>query len=63
MKYENIFMEREEIIVSWEEVIAFIQKWWLEFVLGGGIAIVSGIARHYWKLTKQVKTHEDEEKK
>jgi hypothetical protein len=52
MKYENIFMEREEIIVSWEEVIAFIQKWWLEFVLSGGIAVVSGIARHYWKLTK-----------
>ena len=63
MKYENIFMEREEIIVSWEEVIAFIQKWWLEFALGGGIAVVSGIARHYWKLTKQVKSHEDEEKK
>lgn len=49
--------------MDWGDVLAFIQKWWLEFVLGGAGLAITGVARHYFKLAKQAKLQEDEEKK
>lgn len=49
--------------MEWLEIWAFIQKWWLEFLLGGiGIALTA-VARHYFKLAKQAKIQEDKDKK
>ena len=49
--------------MEWAAVLLFIQKWWLEFILGAiGIGITA-IARHYWKLAKESKTNQDKEKK
>lgn len=49
--------------MSWGDIALFIQKWWLEFLLGGlGIGLTA-IARHYFKLAKAGKELEDKEKK
>lgn len=45
------------------EILLFLQEWWLEFLLGGiGIALTA-IARHYFKLAKKAKAQDDQEKK
>lgn len=49
--------------MTWGDVLLFIQKWWLEFLLGGlGIGLTA-VARHYFKLAKAAKDSEDKEKK
>lgn len=49
--------------MEWSAVLLFIQKWWLEFILGAiGIGITA-IARHYQKLVKESKINQDKEKK
>lgn len=49
--------------MDWTEILLFIQKWWLEFVLGG-IGVGLGIlARHWWKLAKTGKEAAEQEKK
>ena len=42
--------------MSWNDVISFVQKWWLEFILGGAGIGITAVARHYWKLAKEAKT-------
>lgn len=49
--------------MEWNEFWQFIQKWWLEFVLGGFGIGLSAVARHYWKLAKQVKIKDNQDKK
>ena len=49
--------------MNWSDVLPFIQKWWLEFVLGGIGVGLTAIARHYFKLAKESKKQEDEIKK
>lgn len=49
--------------MEWSDVLEFIQKWWLEFLLGGAGLALTGIARHYFKLAKQAKQQTDQEKK
>jgi hypothetical protein len=49
--------------MDWNEVLLFIQKWWLEFVLGGFGVALGAVARHYFKLAKQAKAQEDLGKK
>ena len=49
--------------MEWSEILAFIQKWWLEFILGGVGVALAGVAKHYFKLAKNAKIQEDEEKK
>lgn len=49
--------------MSWADVGLFIEKWWLEFVLGGVGVALAAVAKHYFKLAKQAKTQEDNEKK
>lgn len=49
--------------MEWADVLLFIQKWWLEFVLGGLGVGITFVARHYWKLAKENKEQADKEKK
>lgn len=49
--------------MEWAELIAFISKWWLEFVLaavGTGLGL---LCRHYYKLVQKGKAQEAEDKK
>lgn len=49
--------------MEWNDILIFFQKWWLEFVLGGiGLGLTT-VARHYWKLAKQAKIQQDQDKK
>lgn len=49
--------------MNWGDVLAFIQEWWLEFVLSGAGIALTAIARHYFKMAKNAKVLEDQEKK
>ena len=49
--------------MSWSEVGNFILTWGLDFVLGGVGVGLGFLARHYYKLAKDNKVHEDKDKK
>lgn len=49
--------------MEWAAILLFIQKWWLEFILGAVGLGITAIARHYWKLAKDAKKNQDKEKK
>lgn len=49
--------------MEWLDIWLFIQKWWLEFVLGGIGLGITAVARHYYKVAKIAKDQEDQEKK
>ena len=49
--------------MSWNDVLLFIQSWWLEFVLAGIGTGLGLLARHYIKLAKSNKEQEDQAKK
>lgn len=49
--------------MGWAEIGLFIQKWWLEFLLGGVGLGLATVARHYYKLAKINKENEAKEKK
>jgi hypothetical protein len=42
----------------WEEIIAWICKWWIELLLGGLTTVFGCVARHYFKLAKESKKRE-----
>lgn len=49
--------------MEWSAVLQFIEKWWLEFVLGGVGVGLTAVARHYFVLAKKAKTQDEQQKK
>jgi hypothetical protein len=41
--------------VEWNEILIFIEKWWIEAVLAGVASAMGMMARHYYKLNKKAK--------
>lgn len=48
--------------MTWGEILVFVQKWWLEFVLAGIGTGLTFTARHYFKIAKDVKRQAELEK-
>lgn len=49
--------------MEWAAIVLFIQKWWLEFLLGGIGVALTAVARHYFKMAKDAKINEENSKK
>lgn len=49
--------------MSWADIGLFIQKWGLEFILGGVATGLGVLYRHYFKIAKAAKVAEDQDKK
>lgn len=49
--------------MDWVEILAFVQKWWLEFVLGAVGVGLGALSRHYYKLSKIAKEQSNQQKK
>ncbi len=47
----------------WEEIIAWVCKWWIELLLGGVTTVFGCVARHYFKLAKESKKREQADQK
>lgn len=58
-----LITKKGEEKMDWNEILVFIQKWWLEFVLGGAGIGLSIMARYFYKQMKKAKEIENQEKK